>query len=540
LVLLKIDSGGDHVQRKSLYFRIFSGIAVAVTMSSITVAMDGGSSHPDHWWVRHRLRTPSTRPSTENPEPTHVVRATTSRISAVLPTTNDWFGQSKYGLMFHYIPEVGRIAAGPEGTWNTTVQNFNVTRFVNDVQKTGAAYVVFSIGQVSGYYAAPNSYYEKITGSQNGMYTSKRDLIADLAAALNQVGIKLMLYAAVEGPSAAPESIRAAFPVPDDTAGPARRASINAMLREWSLRWSTNVVGWWLDGCYPGTGYDDVTGGEEAVGELLRAVKAGNSTAVAACNPKVLQFRGQSTEQDYVAGEEYELQRYPATAPLHFKGKSLTWHVMSYLGTNWGKQDVRYPEKQVASYIKNVSDRGGVVTLDLGINADGSLSSAQVEAMSAVKAMVRESGIPPDDNLALYKPVAMVSNTNGQQLPYNGNIYEHYAHYAVDGSTTGRDAQGSKEWAWSLMVDLNQAESISRAEITFPQANFPTKGAIEVLTTGGTWTKFVDIAVATGGTYTFKGAPVRGRYVRVRSETPNGPDQLGGQMAITEVKLFGR
>ncbi len=451
----------------------------------------------------------------------------------------DWFAQSKYGLMFHYLPEAG-MSSGPDGTWDRTVANFRVDRFVSDVKKTGARYVVFSVGQVSGYYAAPNAFYEKQTGSRRGTFTSSRDLIADLAPALKAARIKLMVYMAVEGPTNAPDVVRSRFPVTTDKAPPDTRRSVNAMLREWSLRWGASVSGWWLDGCYPGSDYEDPAIGEQAVTELMRSVKVGNPHAIAACNPKALQFRGQSPEQDFVAGEENTLQRYPQATPVHYKGKNLTWHVVSYVGSNWGKHDLRFASNQVASYVKNVSDLGGVVTLDLGVNADGSLSAQQIETMKVVTRVVRSGAVITNDNVALYKPVRMVSNIDGQELPCNGNVFERYASYAVDGLDDAFNAQASQQWDWSLLIDLQQSQPIARAEITYPAGLFPTRGALEVRADAGSWVKVADIGVKKGGAYSFAFKPAKARYVRVRSEVPNGPGQEGSQMAIGEVRLFAR
>jgi F5/8 type C domain len=460
------------------------------------------------------------------------------------PVNNQaWFAASKYGLMMHYLPRdiTEPIPADPNGMWNTTVKNFDVKRFVSDVQKTGAAYVVFSVGQNSGFFASPNAFYEKKVGLTPGQYTSERDLIADLSVALKAVNVRLMVYAAVIGPTQAPVEIRARFPSGDDQAGAETRASLNAMFEEWSKRWGASVAGWWLDGCYPGVaGYGNSTDGEQNVDALLKAVRAGNSDALATCNPSVQRFEALSKEQDYMAGEENVFHRYPKAEALQFKGRNQIWHVMSYLGTAWGNGTaVNYPAEQLASYIQHVSDRNGVVTVDLGIHADGSLFAPQLETMSRVKALIRDQQpFSKNPNLALYKTVRMISNTSGLELPFNGAVFAHFASYATDGLRDSRNAQAAFEYPWSLVIDLDVSTGFSRAEVTFPRDTFATDFDLEVSDDQQVWKTVKHMDISAGGTYSLQFPEAKARYVRLKANHPDGPDQPGAQMAISELELY--
>jgi hypothetical protein len=460
------------------------------------------------------------------------------------PVNNQaWFATSKYGLMMHYLPRniTEPIPADPNGMWNTTVKNFDVKRFVSDVQKTGAAYVVFSVGQNSGFFASPNAFYEKKVGLTPGQYTSERDLIADLSVALKAVNVRLMVYAAVIGPTQAPVEIRARFPSGDDQAGAETRASLNAMFEEWSKRWGASVAGWWLDGCYPGVaGYGNSTDGEQNVDALLKAVRAGNSDALATCNPSVQRFEALSKEQDYMAGEENVFHRYPKAEALQFKGRNQIWHVMSYLGTAWGNGTaVNYRAQQLASYIQHVNDRRGVVTVDLGIHADGSLFAPQLETMSRVKALIRDQQpFSKNPNLALYKTVRMISNTSGLELPFNGAVFAHFASYATDGLRDSRNAQAAFEYPWSLMIDLDVSTAFSRAEVTFPRDTFATDFDLEVSDDQQVWKTVKHMDISAGGTYSLQFPEAKARYVRLKANQPDGPNQSGAQMAISELELY--
>lgn len=461
-----------------------------------------------------------------------------------LASNKAWFAASKYGLMIHYVPRGGTdpIVAGADGTWKRTVNGFDVARFVSDVQKTGAAYVMFSIGQNAGYYVSPNSVFTQKTGTQVGQYVSERDLIDALSGPLKAAGIKLFVYATADGPTAAPQAIRATFPVPNDQASPEARATLNAMHEQWSTTWGDKVSGWWIDGCYPGlAGYANTVDGEANVDALLRAARKGNPAALVTCNPSVQMFNGVSSEQDFMAGEENTIHRYPTPGLVtQFKGKDQVWHVMTYLGADWGQgPEARFGGDQLAAYIKHVSDRAGVVTMDVGVRADGTLFAPQVAALAQVKAVVRDGQVlARSANLARYKPVRLLSNTTDRDLPFNGAVYAHFGMYAVDGVRNDLSAQGSVEWAWSLSVDLLAPTTIGRVVVTFDAVNFATNFTIEVSDDERTWRAVANKAATAAGTHTLSFPLLSARYVRIKANTPNGERQLGGQMAVSEFEVF--
>ena len=106
-----------------------------------------------------------------------------------------WMQQSCFGLMFHYEAFVDH---SPE-SYNRTIESFDVKEFVQAVESTQADYIIFVIGQHWGKYCAPNSAYEKLLGVENGVWTSKRDLIMEIAQGL-AARVKLILYMTARAP----------------------------------------------------------------------------------------------------------------------------------------------------------------------------------------------------------------------------------------------------------------------------------------------------------------------------------------------------
>ena len=106
--------------------------------------------------------------------------------------------QSRFGLMFHYEAFVDH---SPE-SYNQTVDSFGVQGFTQSVASTQADYIIFVIGQHWGKYCSPNGAYEKLLGVENGVWTSKRDLIMEIAQGLSQRGVKLILHMTARRPCA--------------------------------------------------------------------------------------------------------------------------------------------------------------------------------------------------------------------------------------------------------------------------------------------------------------------------------------------------
>src|ERR1051326_5219419 len=153
-------------------------------------------------------------------------------------------------------------------------------------RRRAGGYYVISIGQNSGYYLAPNTVYDKLTGISPSKL-ARRDLVADLYEAMHKRGIRLMVYL----PSGAPSGDKTAVAALHWRNGPDRNKEFQQKWeqesREWSRRWGKKVSGWWFDGCYwPNTMYRTEDGPNFAT--FAAAARAGNPDAALAFNPGVI------------------------------------------------------------------------------------------------------------------------------------------------------------------------------------------------------------------------------------------------------------
>jgi hypothetical protein len=139
-------------------------------------------------------------------EPIRVARvlALLAGCSAALHAQNRaaWMPDAQWGVMVHYLADWqarDRNLTLSVDQWNRMVDGFDAPALARQVHSVGAGWLQISIGQNSGYYLSPNAVYDELVGNRPGK-TSRRDLVADLAAALSPNGVRLLVYL----PSGAP------------------------------------------------------------------------------------------------------------------------------------------------------------------------------------------------------------------------------------------------------------------------------------------------------------------------------------------------
>lgn len=297
----------------------------------------------------------------------------------------DWFKEAKYGLFFHFL------TSGPN--FQKDVDRFDVDAFVNDCYEAGAGYVFITLGQNSGYYIAPNSVYDKYAGVKPGERCSKRDLPLEIGNALKKKGIKLMLY--IPGDAPAEDSIIAKKLGAKDFVRNENGENwvYNELLikrwgevaQEWSDRYGSLVSGWWVDGCYPKSGFTNEFGKT-----FIKYLKHGNPTSIVALNSG-LNYDKVSDTQDFLAGEERKILGTKCTS--QFK-KGAQWHELSFLGKDWGTGKPSCTAQQLIDYLKNnIIANGGVLTMDLPFEQEYSgshINKSHIELLKTVKAAIRK------------------------------------------------------------------------------------------------------------------------------------------------------
>jgi hypothetical protein len=115
------------------------------------------------------------------------------------------------------------------------------------------------------------------------------------------------------------------------------------------------------------------------------AARAGNPDSALAFNPGVLYRTISITpEDDYVAGEvdkpdQIQIKR---TADGTVDGAQV--HMLSFLGTQWGRGTPRFTAAQVVGFTRTVTDAGGVVTWDTPIQRNGTFAQPFLDQLAAI------------------------------------------------------------------------------------------------------------------------------------------------------------
>lgn len=297
-------------------------------------------------------------------------------LAAAEPSATDWFKEARVGAFMHFLP--GDAASFAK------VNDFDVDALAKQLEDMGAKYLVLTLGQNSGWFNSPNAVYERVAGYQVGERCSRRDLPLDLHRALQPKGIRLMLYLPCQTPNRDVQAQRA-FGLkqgpqdqPIDVKFAKRWAEV---IHQWSARYGDKVSGWWFDGGYAWIGFN-----EDIARVYADAVKRGNPRAIVTFNPGVRLVRHTQAE-DYTAGE---LNDPFGVVPASRWVAGSQWHALTYLGSTWGKRDVRQPTARWREWVRKVAAKEGVVTLDMGPNMDphagpiGAFAEAQVQQFKEI------------------------------------------------------------------------------------------------------------------------------------------------------------
>ncbi|MGN6367359.1 MAG: alpha-L-fucosidase [Phycisphaerae bacterium] len=308
-----------------------------------------------------------------------------------------WMGEARWGLFTHYLADWKSREMGVEITperWNEMVDKFDVEGLADQLKGMGVKYYFLTIGQNSGYYCSPNATYERIVGPTCKGKLSRRDLIADVGAALQKRGIHFCVYL----PSGAPAGDKVAREKLGWVNGAERNAAFQrnweAVIREWSLRWGDKVEGWWFDGCYfPNTMYRY----PEAPNfrSFAAAARAGNPRAAVGFNPGPgVRAQSMTPYEDFTAGEctnpdKFIARRMGADGTLD----GVQPHILTYIGASWGHGPTKYPDEFVEGFVKKITRTGMAVTFDVAITVEGRIDSRFEHQIGLIRKVVEETGV---------------------------------------------------------------------------------------------------------------------------------------------------
>lgn len=317
----------------------------------------------------------------ERPE----VRNKLAALGAKERVSTEWMRAARYGLMFHWTSQ-SMPRQGSALSYCDAVKNFKVERFANMVAGTGAGFVVFTTSHAGFYFPGPNPVIDSILPGR----TCSRDLIGELAEALNQRHIRLELYFH-PGHDDAPWWQRTHF----DRDKAAYFNQWRDIISSIGNHYGTRLAGWWFDDAaftyYPFN---------PDWQKMSAAARTGNPDRVIAYNSWILPRL--NNFYDVFAGEnafwepQYEdLAFLPVGGTGRYTGgpqKGLQAELTVLINGDWGHfkknapiEPPRFSADEVTVKLQDALSRKAVPLLDVEVYQDGTASPETLRELEAVK-----------------------------------------------------------------------------------------------------------------------------------------------------------
>jgi hypothetical protein len=210
-----------------------------------------------------------------------------ARIRAFKSDTS-WLNEAKFGFMCQ-CGEWAYPPHGPRKPWPNMVDQFDVEKFAEMVESTGAGYAVWSATWATYFFPAPIKAIDDIMPDR----TSKRDLIGEMADALRKRNIRLILYYHVghDRNTSNGSWWSRNWVSPDDKSLFVKNWC--SIIGEVGTRYGDRLCGWMFD--------DDLVYYPAPYEQLGAASKAGSKARIISYNPWI-QARG-TDFQDFQFGE---------------------------------------------------------------------------------------------------------------------------------------------------------------------------------------------------------------------------------------------
>jgi len=282
-----------------------------------------------------------------------------------------WLMNAGYGLMFHW-DNTSVPPRGPASSYTDAVNNFDVKAFAAMVKKTGASYVIFTPNHGNINFPAPIKEWEAMHPGG----TTKRDLVMEMADALNAQGIKFIMYMHTQTASD-PNYTSFKSHTTKMTERDFAESAIK-IVTAIGNRYGNRVAGYWFDSFldielqYPHFPYQ----------RFYEAAKAGNPNRLVAITNWAYPIL--TAWQDYYGGELFVPGNPPTTLPLSGgPAKGLPFQALITLFGDWvhHQQDTPiappiYSVNELGDFIKATEGKGSV-TINTGLYQDGTIGEQQ-------------------------------------------------------------------------------------------------------------------------------------------------------------------
>jgi hypothetical protein len=292
--------------------------------------------------------------------------------------------------MWYHLLDLTTPRFGPRKPYKEAIDAIDVKRMAKVLNDCGAGYLLLNVNHGNPTCPAPIASWEALHPG----WTTKRDLIGELADALEPYGIKLMLYMNCPGVGKLVQQAGTAIDVPTFSEAEYSRQLIR-VFEEFGHRYGEKVAGYWLDSWFQTIeSYPNLP--NEAIN---RAMKAGFSGRLVSVNHWA--FPTEVQWQDYWSGEITDLPAKPFGSRYIRRGAGagLQAHSAIYLDAPWfhikentEMEPPRYTAAELAKYIRTCQRDQAPVTIGVGIYQDGSVGPASMKVLAELRGLIRNGG----------------------------------------------------------------------------------------------------------------------------------------------------
>ena len=156
------------------------------------------------------------------------------------------------------------------------------------------------------------------------------------------------------------------------------------MIREWSLRYGTDVKGWWFDGLYEWNAIRSTRMDmslKHNISTHTLAAKAGNKKSIVTYNYGFGKIHVNTPYCDYSSGEKQTIDEIPSSRWVE---DGVQWFLFTYLGEQWGGKGQQFKTEVLTEKAKQIVDNGGVLCLEVVVDAKGTILPHHLEQIKAV------------------------------------------------------------------------------------------------------------------------------------------------------------
>lgn len=303
----------------------------------------------------------------------------------------EWMKKGPYGIMVHYTSSIYDKNKEFVSDFNEMADMFDVPAFMDNIEKIGAKWLIFTVTHGTGKFWSENPEIEKVFPGN----CSKRDLVVEIADACKEKGVKFILYFPTEIDNFR-EDMRKAFKWDESADKKEFMEMWMNVIRYYAVKLGDRLDGWWFDSAYesrekPFKRTYDWNNERFDRNAWFDAARAGNPDC------KIALCRGADDrsyvffEQDYFAGECSDLSYVPKQGVQDgIQHHSLVW-IDSYwaVGKAAGDNDFpdapRFSDDELFDWIKKHNEIGSAVTLNIGIFADSSLIDDTISQLVRIR-----------------------------------------------------------------------------------------------------------------------------------------------------------